>query len=171
MIMKYREKQPKVAETAFVAETAVVIGDVVLEEGVSVWFGTVIRGDKDIIHIGKHTNVQDNCTLHTDPTHELRIGERVTVGHNAILHGAQIEDEVLIGMGAIILNGARIGKHCIIGAGTLIKEYQKIPENSVVVGCPGKIVKNISEEQLQDIIENAEHYVALGQEYQVMCKK
>lgn len=168
MIKAYGKKQPRIGEDVFVAENATIIGDVILEPKTSVWFGTVIRGDKDTIHVMEGSNLQDNCTLHTDPAHTLTIGKRVTVGHNVVLHGAQIEDEVLIGMGAIILNGAHIGKHSIIGAGALIKEYQVIPENSLVVGCPGRIIKAVSEEQIKDILENAQHYQQLAQEYREM---
>lgn len=110
MILPYRDKQPLIEESAYVSSNATVIGDVTLEKGSSVWFHSVVRGDKDHIHIGEDSNVQDNCTLHTDPKHLLQIGKRVTVGHNAVLHGCMIEDEVLIGMGAIVLNGAHIGR-------------------------------------------------------------
>lgn len=168
MIKAYRSTVPQIAPDVFVAENATVIGDVILEAHSSVWFGTVIRGDKDRIVIKEGSNIQDNCTLHTDPHHTLTIGHHVTIGHRAIVHGATIEDEVLIGMGAIILNGAHIGKHSIIGAGALVKEHQVIPEGSLVVGCPGKVVKQISEEQMKEIKENAMHYQALAKEYKEM---
>ena len=165
MIMKYKMHMPQVDESCFVAEQALVIGDVTLERDVSVWFHTVIRGDKDHIHIEEGSNIQDNCTLHTDPSHRLQIGHHVTIGHNAMIHGAQIEEECLIGMGAIVLNGAHIGKHSIIGAGALVMENQVIPENSVAVGCPAKVIKTTTAKQIKDIQENAEHYLALGKEY------
>lgn len=168
MIMKYKEITPNIDASCFIADNATIIGDVTLEEGASVWFQSVIRGDKDHIQVGKMSNVQDHCTLHTDPNHILIIGKYVTIGHHAILHGATIEDSCLIGMGAIVLNGAHIGKHCIIGAGALVKEYQVIPENSVVVGNPAKIIKQISKEQIAHIEENAHHYQALSQEYKTM---
>lgn len=165
MIMKYKQKIPQIHESCYVSETAVVIGDVTLQRDVSVWFNTVIRADKDHIDIGEGSNIQDNCTLHTDPSHQLRIGKHVTVGHNVVLHGVTIEDECLIGMGAILLNGAKVGKHCIIGAGALVVENQKIPDNSVAIGCPAKVIKNIQASQIQEILENAQHYIALGKEY------
>ena len=129
------------------------IGDVTLEKGSSVWFHSVVRGDKDHIHIGEDSNIQDNCTLHTDPKHLLQIGKRVTVGHNAVLHGC------------IVLNGAHIGRHSIIGAGALVKEGQQIPENSLAVGSPARIIRKCSEEQVKEILENAAHYAQLGSEY------
>lgn len=124
MIQTYRNHTPRIDATCFVADNATIIGDVTMKADASVWFGSVIRGDKDHIEIGEGSNIQDNCTLHTDPQHVLTIGKHVTVGHNAILHGCHIEDEVLIGMGAIILNGAHIGSHSIIVAG-----YNKIVED------------------------------------------
>lgn len=165
MIMKYRNCIPSIDEHCFVAENATIIGDVTLERDVSVWFHTVIRGDKDHIHIGEGSNIQDNCTLHTDPDHVLQVGKHVTVGHNAILHGCKIEDECLVGMGAIILNGAVIGRHSLIGAGALVRENQIIPENSIAVGSPARVIKQINEQQLCEILENAQHYIELGQEY------
>ena len=165
MLYQYRNHKPLIDASCFVAQQASVIGDVTLKEDVSVWFGSVIRGDKDEIVIGKASNIQDNCTLHTDPNHRLIVGEKVTIGHNAILHGCVIEDEVLIGMGATILNGAHIGKHSIIGAGALVVENMEIPANSVVVGCPARVIKQTSETQIASILENAQHYVELGQEY------
>lgn len=171
MIMKYREIQPAMHEDCFVAKNATVIGDVTMKEHASVWFHTVIRGDSDKIEIGRYTNIQDNCTLHTDAGHQIHLGDYITVGHNAIVHGAFIDDETLIGMGAIILNKARIGKHCVIGAGALVCENQIIPDNSVVIGCPAKVLKHVSQEQIDHILENAIHYAELGMEYKKMEEK
>ncbi|MEG1476024.1 MAG: gamma carbonic anhydrase family protein, partial [Longicatena sp.] len=168
MIMKYRDKEPKIDESCFVAHNATIIGDVTLQKDASVFFGTIVRGDKNNISIGEGSNIQDNCTLHSDPGHHLVIGKHVTVGHSAILHGAFIDDEVLIGMGAIVLNGAHIGKHSIIGAGALISENQEVPENSLVVGVPGRIIKTTTQEQRNEILENAVHYAALAKEYKEM---
>ncbi len=117
-----------------------------------------VRGDSDSIHIGEYTNIQENCVLHVDKGYPLTIGNRVTVGHSAILHGCEIADEVLIGMGAIVLNGAKIGKHSIIGAGALVSENMIVPSGSVVVGVPGKIIKQVSDEQIEMILQNAKHY-------------
>ena len=149
MIIAYRGKKPVIAEDSYVSKNATIIGDVTLEKGSSVFFHTVVRGDKDAIFIGENSNIQDNCTLHTDPGHELKIGKCVTVGHNAILHGCIIEDEVLIG-GAVVTQG------------------QIIPENSLVVGCPAKIIKQVNAAQVEEIKENALHYAELGREYKEM---
>lgn len=170
MLLNYKDKKPQLHESCYIASTAAIIGEVTVKKGASIWFHTVIRGDKDEIVIGEDSNIQDNCTLHTDPGHQLIIGKNVTVGHNAIIHGAKIEDEVLIGMGAIILNGAIIKKHCIIAAGALVKEGAVIAENSLVVGCPGKVIKEVNAKAIEEIQENAKHYVALGKEYKLIDK-
>lgn len=143
---------------------ATIVGDVILNENVNVWYGAVIRTEKETIEIGRDSNIQDLTVIHTDHGFPVRIGKRVTIGHRAIVHGCTIEDEVMIGMGAIVMNGAKIGKHSIIGAGALIPEGKVIPENSIVVGCPGKIIHQTSEQQVQSIIENAKHYVDLARE-------
>lgn len=168
MIKKYKEAFPDIHSSCFIAENATIIGKAIIQEGSSVWYNSVVRADSDEIFIGKNSNIQDNCTLHTDLNHKLYIGNHVTIGHQAILHGAYVEDEVLIGMGAIILNGAHIGKHSIIAAGALVPENMIIPENSVVMGCPAKIKKEITQEQIDSILHNAEHYKELGQEYTEM---
>ncbi len=143
---------------------ATIVGDVILNENVNVWYGAVIRTEKETIEIGRDSNIQDLTVIHTDHGFPVRIGKRVTIGHRAIIHGCTIEDEVMIGMGAIVMNGAKIGKHSIIGAGALIPEGKVIPENSIVVGCPGKIIHQTSEKQVQSIIENAKHYVDIARE-------
>lgn len=168
MVLAYRNRIPNIDTSCFIASTATVIGDVTLHHDASVWFGTVIRGDNDHIEIGAGTNIQDNCTLHTDVDHQIHIGERVTIGHNVIIHGAFIDDEVLIGMGAVLLNGAKIGKRCLIGANTLIRENQVIPDDSVAVGNPARIIKRIQEDQFAHILENAEHYQQLKDEYKII---
>ncbi len=142
-----------------IASSAVVDGEVLIEKDVSVWHQAVIRGDAEKIEIKEETNVQDGCILHVDEGYPLSIGARVTIGHGAIVHGAMIEDEVLIGMGSIILNGAHIGKHSIIGAGAVVTEGMDVPEKSLVVGCPAKVIKEVSDEQVEHILENAKHYV------------
>lgn len=143
---------------------SIVKGDVTLKKEASVWYGAVIRGDADSIFIDEQTNVQDNVVIHTDAGYPVHIGKKVTIGHGAIIHGAVIEDEVLIGMGAIIMNGAHIGTHSIIGAGALIPENKEIPANSLVVGSPGKVIRTTSPQQVQDIIDSAAHYVASAKE-------
>lgn len=144
---------------------ATVVGDVTLHQNVSVWYGSVIRGDSDSIEIGENSNIQDLSVLHTDHGYPIHIGKNVTIGHRAIVHGCTIEDEVMIGMGAILMNGSKIGKHSIIGAGALIPEGKEIPANSIVVGMPGKVIHQTSEKQIEEILENAKHYVELAREY------
>ena len=153
------------SSSVFIADSALVIGDVKIAEESSIWFGSVVRGDQEKITIGKQTNIQDHCTLHCSAGHPLVIKDRVTVGHGAIVHGCTIEDEVLVGMGAIILDGAHIGSHSIIGAGALIPEGAQIPEGSVVLGCPGKIHHQTTAEQLKRIKVNAMEYVELAKQY------
>ena len=156
----------KVAGTPlFVAGNATVIGDISLGDGVGIWFGAVLRADKDRISIGDRSNIQDNCVVHTSKGFPVTLGKEVSVGHGAILHGCTIDDQVLIGMGAIVLNGARIGKGSLIGAGALVREGMEIPEGSVVVGVPGKVIKQTDAAQQQQIMVNAASYVELAKEY------
>ncbi len=143
----------------FIAENATVIGSVEIHDRASVWFNVVVRGDCDLISIGEGSNVQDGAVLHTDPGFELRIGEDVTVGHQAMLHGCEVGDGSLIGIGAVVLNGARIGRGCLIGANALVPEGMEIPDGSLVVGSPAKIKRQLSEEQQRGLLENARHYV------------
>ena len=142
----------------WVAPNAVVIGDVTLEKNTSIWFNATLRGDIENIRIGEGSNVQDGSVLHTDPDYPLKVGKDVTVGHLVMLHGCTIGDNSLIGIGAVILNNAKIGKNCIIGANTLITENKKIPDNSLVVGSPGKIVRQVTEEEIKLIKDNAVRY-------------
>jgi Carbonic anhydrases/acetyltransferases, isoleucine patch superfamily len=143
----------------WVAPDATLIGKVVLEAGSSVWFGCVLRGDNEEIRIGPGSNVQDVCVLHTDMGFPLTIGANCTVGHRAMLHGCTIGDNSLIGMGATLLNGARIGRNCLIGAGALIPEGKEIPDNSLVMGMPGKVVREIDEAAAERMRRTAEGYV------------
>ena len=143
----------------WVADTASVIGDVVLEDDASVWFGAVLRGDNEPIRVGRGSNVQDLCVLHTDPGFPLTIGAGCTIGHRAILHGCTIGEGSLVGMGATVLNGARIGRNCLIGAAALITEGKEIPDGSLVVGAPGKVVRQLSEAELAGLARSAQHYV------------
>ena len=136
-----------------------------LEEGASVWFNAVLRGDNELILIGKHSNVQDGAVMHTDMGYPLTLGTGVTIGHNAMLHGCTVGDYSLIGINAVILNGARIGKHCIIGANSLIGEGKEIPDGSLVMGSPGKVVRDLTDEQKKLLEASAAHYVKNGQRY------
>jgi carbonic anhydrase/acetyltransferase-like protein (isoleucine patch superfamily) len=151
---------PKLADDAYVAPGAQLMGNVEMEAGSSVWFGAVLRGDNDLIKIGARSNIQDNSVLHTDPGMPLTIGEGVTVGHQVMLHGCTIGDNTLIGIGSTILNGTKIGKNCIIGAHTLIAEGKDIPDGSLVIGSPGRVVKQLSEPQIAMLKMSADIYVA-----------
>lgn len=150
---------PRVADSAWVADSAQVMGNVVLGEGASVWFGTVVRGDTDSITIGAGSNIQDASVLHADFGKPLVVGERVTVGHQVMLHGCTIGDETLIGIGAIVLNGARIGKNCLVGAGALVTEGKEFPDGSMIIGSPAKAVRDLSQEQIAGLRQSAQHYM------------
>ena len=141
------------------------IGNVRLQARASVWFGAVLRGDNELIDIGEDSNVQDGTVMHTDMGSPLTLGKGVTVGHNAMLHGCTVGDYSLVGINAVILNGARIGKHCIIGANALIPEGKEIPDGSLVMGSPGKVVRELSEQQMRMIEAGAAHYVHNAQRY------
>jgi carbonic anhydrase/acetyltransferase-like protein (isoleucine patch superfamily) len=147
------------AEGSWVAPTASLIGKIKLEKNASVWFGATLRGDNELITIGEDSNVQDGTVMHTDMGFPLVLGKGVTVGHNAMLHGCEVGDYSLIGIGATILNGAKIGKNCIIGAHALITEGKEIPDGSVVMGSPGKVVKQIAEGVDVMLKASADHYV------------
>jgi len=149
----------------FVAGNATVTGNVTIGRDVGIWFGAVVRADKDRIVIGDRSNIQDNCVVHTSIGFPVILGNDVSVGHGAILHGCTIGDRVLVGMGAIILNGAKIGGGSVIGAGAVVTEGMDVPERSVVVGVPGKIIKQASDVQQQKILSNAASYVGLAGEY------
>ncbi len=150
---------------AFLAQNATILGDVTLGERASVWFGAVVRADKDAIRLGDESNVQDNAVLHTSKGFPVVIGREVSVGHGAILHGCTIGDRVLVGMGAIVMNGARVGEGSLLAAGTVVTEKTEIPPNSVVLGVPGKVTRQTDERQRQYIIDNARNYVRLAEQY------
>ena len=156
---------PTIHPTAFVAANATILGDVVLAEDSSVWFGAVLRGDNDAIRIGPRTNIQDQAIVHVDPDEPCLIGADVTVGHRAIIHAATVEDGCLIGMGAIILNGAVIGAGSIVGAGAVVRAGEIIPPRSLVVGLPARVVRALSDEQVAENLASAARYVANGRAY------
>lgn len=165
--MKYRLGDARVDAhpESWAAPDASVIGKVKLEAGASVWFGAVLRGDNELIHIGEGSNVQDGSVLHTDMGWPLTVGKGVTIGHKVTLHGCTVGDHSLVGIGAVVLNGAKIGKHCLIGAGALVPEGKEIPDGSLVVGVPGKVVRALTEEQIQGLQRNAAHYVENARRY------
>ena len=166
MIKKFQNKQPQLGEDAYVSENAMVIGDVSLGDEVNIWFGAVLRGDMHYIKIGNRTNIQDNSVVHvTTGVSPTNIGNGVTVGHGAIIHGCTIEDDCLIGMGAILMDDAVIGAGSLIGAGALIPPNMQIPKNSLVVGSPGKVIRQIKEVEREMILERPQEYIDLASIY------
>lgn len=155
----------------FVAESADVVGDVQLERDSSVWYQAVIRGDHDKICVGAESNIQDGCVLHADEGFPVQIGKQVTVGHGAIIHGCEIGDGTLVGMGAIVLNGAKIGKNCVIGAGALITQGMVIPDGMMALGCPAKIRRAVTKEEIEENLKNTMDYVRLGRQYAAQKKE
>jgi len=169
MIESFGMKTPVIDVSCFVAENATLLGDVILGSLSSVWFGAVIRADVGRISIGRRTNVQDLCVLHTEAGEVLSIGDDVTVGHRAILHGCAVRDRVLVGMGSVIMNGAEIGSDSIVGAGALVTEGTKVPPRSLVVGVPAKLTRELTDDEVAGIVDSAErysrnasHYIDLG---------
>ena len=165
------EFKPAVAASAWVADSAEVIGSVTLGEDSSVWFGVVIRGDTSTISVGKGSNVQDNSVLHADHGMPLVIGDGVTVGHQVMLHGCTIGDGSLIGIQAVVLNGAKIGKNCLVGAGALVTEGKEFPDGSMIFGSPAKAVRQLSPEQIEGLKMSAESYIANARRYKAGLKK
>ena len=159
------DKIPQLAPTAWVAPNATVIGDIRLAAGSSVWWNATLRGDNDPIHIGENTNIQDGSVLHTDAGIPMHIGANVTVGHLVMLHGCKVGDGSLIGIGSVILNRAVIGKNCIVGANTLIPEGKVFPDRVLIVGSPGKVVRELSDEDVARLQKSADHYVANARHY------
>lgn len=166
--MKYPlgDKRPQTdGDNYWIAPSADVIGDVVLGKNASVWWNAVLRGDNEPIVLGENTQVQDNCVLHTDPGIPCRLGNNVSVGHMSMLHGCIIGDETLIGIGSVVLNNAKIGRHCIIGAKSLIPEGKEIPDNSLVFGSPGKVIRQVDESHIEMIRYTYTYYVKRWQRY------
>ncbi|MEM3444717.1 MAG: gamma carbonic anhydrase family protein [Thermoplasmata archaeon] len=156
---------PKIHPSCYVDETAVIIGDVEIGEESSVWPNAVIRGDLLPIRIGKCTNIQDNCVIHTSPRDKVFIGDYVTLGHGAVVHGAKLGNYIIVGMNAVVLNGAEIGDGCIVGAGAVVKEGMKIPPYSVAVGIPAKIIRENDQSLLETTKRNAEEYLELARNH------
>ncbi|GFZ31545.1 gamma carbonic anhydrase family protein [Clostridium zeae] len=156
---------PKVHNEAYIADTVDIIGKVDIQKDVSVWFGTVIRGDINSISIDEGSNIQDNSTVHVDTNNPVIIGKNVTIGHNSIIHGCTIGNNVLIGMGSIILNGATIGENTIIGAGSIVTENKNIPSGVLCFGSPAKVIRELSEEEIKNVGASAERYIKLSKKY------
>ena len=153
-------KAPQLTAGAWVADSAQVIGNVVLGENASVWFGAVVRGDNETIRIGRNTNVQDLSVLHSDHGKPLTLGNNITIGHQVMLHGCTIGDNSLIGIQAVVLNGAKIGRNCIVGAGSVVTEGKEFPDNSLIIGSPAKVVRTLDDEAARKLAASAEGYVA-----------
>ena len=165
MIYDFEGHTPKIDSNSWVAPNSVIIGRVELKKNSNIWFNTTLRGDLEPIIIGENSNIQDGSVIHTDPGCPSTIGKNVTVGHLVMLHGCIIEDDCLIGIGSTILNKAKIGKNSIIGANALITENKVIPERSLVIGSPGKVIRQVTDEEIKHIKENAEHYVKNYKKY------
>lgn len=164
-ILSYQKKRPRVHPKARVAPNAILIGDVEIGEGVSIWPGVVLRADWEKITIGKFTSVQENVVMHVDQGFPTKVGDRVTVGHGAIVHGCTVEDDCIIGAGAIVFNGSTIGTQTIIGLGAVIPEGQTIPRRSIVVGVPGRVIKEIAHDHEVIIAQSVEHYQTLARNH------
>lgn len=164
-------KSPQLGTGAWVAETAQVIGDVVLGENANVWFGAVLRGDTETIRVGRNTNVQDLAVLHADHGSPLVIGDDVTIGHQVMVHGCTIGNNSLIGIAAVVLNGARIGRNCVVGAGSVVTENKEFPDNSLIIGSPAKVVRALDEASARKLAESAAHYVDNARRYSRGLKK
>jgi carbonic anhydrase/acetyltransferase-like protein (isoleucine patch superfamily) len=170
-IYQLEDAVPQIAETAWVADTASVIGRVVMEAGASVWYGSVLRGDNDVITIGRNSNVQDGSVLHTDTGIRLTLGAGVTIGHQVMLHGCEVGDGSLIGIQAVVLNGAKIGKNCIVGAGALVTEGKEFPDGSLIVGSPARLVRALDAKQIAMLAHLAEHYLMQTRRHRSALKR
>lgn len=164
-------QSPTLGKNSWVADSAQVIGKVTLEENVSVWFGTVIRGDSEHIRIGRNSNVQDASVLHADEGVPLTLGENVSIGHQVMLHGCTVGDGSLIGIGAVVLNHAKIGKNCLVGAGSLVTEGKEFPDGSMILGSPAKVVRQLTPEQIANLQRIATHYVDNAARFRTGLKK
>jgi carbonic anhydrase/acetyltransferase-like protein (isoleucine patch superfamily) len=162
---------PRIADTAWVADSAVVIGNVELAEEASVWFGAVLRGDTETLTIGRRSNVQDGSVLHADHGFPLVLGEGVTVGHQVMLHGCSVGDGSLVGIQAVVLNGARIGRHCLVAAGAVVTEGKEFPDGSLIMGAPARVVRPLTPEQIDGLKESAQHYVDNARRYRDGLKR
>lgn len=165
MLYRLDSQSPQLLGDNFVADSAQLIGNVVLERGASVWFNCVLRGDNDEIRIGENSNVQDGAVLHTDPGIRLRIGRDVTIGHLVMLHGGEVGDYSLIGMKSVLLNGAKIGKNCLVGANSLITENKQFPDGVMILGAPAKVVRELTPQEIAGLQSAATGYVANAQRY------
>jgi carbonic anhydrase/acetyltransferase-like protein (isoleucine patch superfamily) len=170
-IYQLGEHAPEIDPSAYVAESASVIGKVTLAANATVWFGVTLRGDNERITIGENSNVQDGATMHTDMGYPLTLGKNVSIGHQAMLHGCTVGDGSLIGIQAVILNGAKIGKGCLVGAGALVTEGKEFPDHSLIVGMPAKAIRTLTQDDLDRLQNNADGYAQRGKRYRADLKK
>jgi len=170
-IYQYGDDRPVIGDDVYVAETADVIGRITLKRNASVWYQAVLRGDTDHLEVGEGSNIQDGAVLHADPGYPLTVGTGVTVGHQAMLHGCTIGDGSLVGIQAVILNGAVIGHNCLVAAGAVVKENARFPDNSLIVGAPAKVVRELSDEAIAGLRKNAEGYVERGRRHATGLKR
>ena len=170
-IYQLGEISPEIDASAYITDTANIIGKVKIDANASIWFESTLRGDNELIHIGENSNIQESCVLHTDPGFPLTVGKGVTVGHQAMLHGCTIGDDSLVGIQAVILNGAKIGKNCLVGAGALVTEGKEFPDNCLIVGSPAKVIRELTPEAIAGLQANANNYVKRGQEFKTKLKR
>ena len=170
-IYQLGDESPDIDPSAYIAESANIIGKARIEAFASIWFNVTIRGDNECITVGANSNVQDGCILHTDPGFPLVIGKDVTIGHQAMLHGCSIGDGSLIGIQAVLMNGAKIGRNCLVGAGALITEGKEFPDNSLIIGTPAKVLRSLSEQEIAGLGRNSDNYVKRGQLFKMELKR
>ena len=168
LILPYGSASPTVADSAFVAPTATLVGDVSVGPGAGVFYGAVVRGDRSPLRIGAESNLQDNVTVHSDPEHPTTIGERVSVGHGAVVHGCTLEDDVLVGMNATVLNGAVVGTGSLVAAGAVVLEGTVVPPGSLVAGVPGAVRRELTAQEREAVSRNAQHYIELSREHRAL---
>ena len=167
MIVEYKGKQPKIGTNVFIAPTALVIGNVEIMDNANIWYGTVVRGDRDTITIGMNTNIQDNCTVHIDPGYPVQIGNNVTIAHRAVVHGCTIEDNSLVGIGAIVLNGARVKAGSIVGSGAVVREGQIVGPYQLYAGVPAVLKKELDETAIERNLRSSRNYVKLARAHRL----
>ena len=171
MILSFEGNTPEFHEDCFIAASADLVGAVCLGQSSSVWFSAVLRADSNTINVGKRSNIQDHCILHVDQAHSLTIGDDVSVGHRAILHGCTIKDRALIGMGAVVMNGAIVGEDSLVAAGALVSENTIVPPRSLVLGVPAKVKRELSAQQVASLLENSAGYTELAERYRIDAEK
>ena len=170
-VYQLEDQTPRVAATAWVADSAQVIGNVELAEGASVWFGVIVRGDNETVRIGRNTNVQDASVIHSDPGSPILLGDKVSIGHQVMLHGCTVGDGSLIGIQSVVLYGATIGRHCLVGAGSLVTEGKSFPDGSMILGRPAKVVRPLTPQEIEGLARAADHYVENARRFRAGLKR